>query len=102
MHHPDDEALIQQIQPVLELDHQYTRHVEARNDDLVAQIHRCCRAAGKTARIQDPYLRQRPARPRRPTHRRLGRRQASNPDDENRIHQRGELLVQETLNKLLG
>jgi hypothetical protein len=26
----------------------------------------------------------------------------SNPDDENRIHQRGELLVQETLNKLLG
>jgi hypothetical protein len=27
---------------------------------------------------------------------------ASNPDDEGRIHQRGELLVQETLNKLLG
>ena len=27
---------------------------------------------------------------------------ASNPDDEDRIHQCGELLVQETLNKLLG
>ena len=46
MHDPDDEALIQQILPVLDLDHQYTRLVEAWNHELGAQIRRCGRQAG--------------------------------------------------------
>ncbi len=101
MHDPDDEALIQEIQPVLELDHQYTRHVEAWNKDLVAQIRRCGRAAsrrlGYTVRIfaSDP-------------HDRDDRRIVvwvvvtdSTRDDEDRIRERGELLIQETLHQLL-
>jgi hypothetical protein len=47
MHDPEDEALIQEILPVLEVDHQYTRLVEAWNHQLVAQIRRCGRQAGK-------------------------------------------------------
>lgn len=33
MYDPDDEAPILELQPVLELDHQYTRFVEAWNED---------------------------------------------------------------------
>jgi hypothetical protein len=47
MHDPADEALIHEILPVLDLDHQYTRLVEAWDHDLVAQIRRCGRTAGK-------------------------------------------------------
>jgi hypothetical protein len=47
MHDPEDEALIQEILPVLDLDHQDTRLVEEWNHELVAQIRRCGRAAGK-------------------------------------------------------
>jgi hypothetical protein len=47
MRDPDDEELIQQILRVLELDHQYRRLVEAWNHDLIAQIRRCGRAAGR-------------------------------------------------------
>ena len=92
--HPDDEALIQQIQPVLELDHQYTRHVEAWNDDLVAQIRRCGRAAGRRLGYK---VRSSTSVPRDRDDRRVVVWlvvTASNPDDEDRIHQRGELLVQ--------
>ncbi len=101
MYGPDDEALIQEIQPVLELDHQYTRHVEAWNEDLVAQIRRCGRAAGRRLGYKvrtfasDPYDRD-------------DRRIVvwvvvtdSTPDDEDRIRERGELLIQETLHQLL-
>jgi hypothetical protein len=42
-----DEALVQEILPVLELDHRYTRLVEAWNRELVTQIRRCGREAGK-------------------------------------------------------
>jgi hypothetical protein len=42
-----DEALVQEILPVLELDDQYTRLVEAWNRELVTQIRRCGREAGK-------------------------------------------------------
>jgi hypothetical protein len=47
MRDPDDEALIQEILPVLDLDHQYTRLVEEWNHELVAQIRRCGRQAGQ-------------------------------------------------------
>jgi hypothetical protein len=47
MYDPEDEALIQEILPVLDLDHQDTRLVEEWNHELVAQIRRCGRAAGK-------------------------------------------------------
>jgi len=47
MHDPADEALIQEIVTVLDLDHQYTRLVEEWNHELVAQIRRCGRHAGK-------------------------------------------------------
>jgi hypothetical protein len=102
MHHPDDEALVQQIQPVLELDHQYTRHVEAWNDELVAQIRRCGRAAGRRLGYK---IRTLASDPRDRDDRRIVVWvvvTASNTDDEVRIHQRGELLIEETLNQLLG
>jgi hypothetical protein len=89
MDDPADEALIQEILPVLEVDHQYTRLVEAWNHELVAQIRRCGRKAGK----------------------RLGykiRTLASEPDrrDDRRIavwvRERSELLINQSLNELLG
>ena len=101
MHHPDDEALTREIQPVLDLDHQYTRHVEAWNHDLVAQIRRWGRAAGRRLGYKVRTLASDP-------HDRDDRRIAvsvvattSNPNDEDRIHERGELLIQETLHELL-
>ena len=60
MHDSDDEALIQEILPVLDLDHQYTRLVEAWNHDRVAQIRRCGRAAGKRLGVRSE--RSRPTR----------------------------------------
>ena len=99
---PDDEALIQEILPVLELDHQYTRLVEAWNHDLVTQIRRCGRAAGNRLGYTIRTLTSDPER-------RDDRRVAvwvvvisSNPDDEGLIRERGELLISETLNQLLG
>ncbi len=101
MYGPDDEALIQEIQPVLELDHQYTRHVEAWNEDLVAQIRRCGRAAGRRLGYKVRTFASDP-------HDRDDRRIVvwvvvtdSTPDDEDRIREGGELLIQETLHQLL-
>jgi len=47
MYDATDEELIQRILPVLEIDHQYARHVEAWNQDLIAQIRRCGRTAAR-------------------------------------------------------
>jgi hypothetical protein len=102
MHDPTDEALIQEILPVLDLDHQYTRLVEAWNHDLVAQIRRCGRTAGKRLGYKIRALASDPQQ-------RDDRRVAvwvvvtsSNPDDEHRIRERSELLISETLNRLSG
>ena len=99
---PEDEALIHQILPVLEVDHQYTRLVEERNHELVAQIRRCGRQAGKRLGYQIRTLASDPDR-------RDDRRVAvwvlvidSNPDDEDRIRERSDLLTSQTLNQLLG
>jgi hypothetical protein len=83
-----------------EHDHQYTRHVEAWNDDLVAQIRRCGRAAGRRLGYKIRTFASDPRDDRRIVVWVVVT--ASNHDDEDRIHQCGELLVQETLNKLLG
>jgi hypothetical protein len=75
---------------------------KAWNDDLIAQIRRCGRAAGRRLEYK---VRTFAREPRDRDDRRIVVWvvvTASNPDDEGRIHQRGELLVQETLNKLLG
>lgn len=45
MHDAADVALVQKILPVLNLDHQCTRPLEAWNHDLVAQLRRCGRQA---------------------------------------------------------
>ena len=102
MHDPEDEALIQEILPVLDLDHQYTRLVEEWNHELVAQIRRCGRQAGKRLGYKIRTLTSDPER-------RDDRRVAvwvvvidSNPDDEHRIRERSELLINQTLNELLG
>jgi hypothetical protein len=102
MHDPADEALIQEILPVLEVDHQYTRLVEAWNHQLVAQIRRCGREAGKRLRYKIRTLTSDPQQ-------RDDRRIAvwvvvtsSNPDDEDSIRERSELLISKTLNQLLG
>jgi hypothetical protein len=42
----NDEALIQEMLPVLDLNHQNVRTVESWNEDLVAQIRRRCGRAG--------------------------------------------------------
>jgi hypothetical protein len=102
MHDPADEALIREILPVLDRDHQYTRMVEASNPDLVAQIRRYGRTAGKRLGYKIRTLTSDPQQ-------RDDRRVAvwvvvtsSNPDDEHRIRERSELLISETLNQLSG
>ena len=102
MHDPDDEALIQEILPVLEVDHQYTRLVEAWNDELVAQIRRCGRVAGKRLGYKIRTFASDPDR-------RDDQRIAvwvivtdSNPDEEDRIRKRSDLLISHTFNQLLG
>ena len=85
MDDPADEALIQEILPVLEVDHQYARLVEEWNHELLAQIRRCGRAAGKRLGYKIRTFASDPDR-------RDDRRIAvwvivtdSNPDDEDRI-----------------
>lgn len=102
MHDLADEALIQEIVPVLDLDHQYTRLVEAWNHELITQIRRCGREAGKRLGYKIRTLTSDPQR-------RDDRRVAvwvvvisSNPDDEDRIRDRRDLLISQTLNQLLG
>jgi hypothetical protein len=99
---PDDEALIREILPVLEVDHQYTRLVEEWNHELVAQIRRCGRQAGKRPAYKIRTFTSDPDR-------RHDQRIAvgvivtdSNPDDEERIRQRSEFLINQTLTELLG
>lgn len=102
MDDPADEALIQEILPVLDLDHQYTRLVEAWNHELVAQIRRCGRQAGKRLGYKIRTFTSDPDR-------RDDQRIAvwvvvisANPHDEDRIRERSELLINQTLNQLLG
>ena len=45
--HDDDETLIAEILPALDIDHQYVRLVEGWDQELVDQIRRCGRAAGR-------------------------------------------------------
>jgi hypothetical protein len=47
MYDATDEELIQRILPVLEIDHQYARHVGAWDQDLIAQVRRCGRTAAR-------------------------------------------------------
>lgn len=87
---------------MLEVDQQYPRLVEAWNHDLVAQIRRCGRAAGKRLGYKIRTLASDPQQ-------RADRRikvwvivTDSNPDEEDRIRERSELLINYTFNWLLG
>jgi len=102
MYHATDEELIQRILPVLEIDHQYARHVQAWDQDLIAQIRRCGRAAARRLGYRVRTV---------TTESQLrddGRRVVavvvmdSNPDDEDRIRERSDLLMRETLDRILG
>ncbi len=96
-----DEALVAEILPVLEIDHQYVRIVEGYNEELAAQIRRCGRTAGRRlgykvrTSVSDPEERQ------------DGRRAVcvvvteSTDEDETRVSDRFELLITETLTRLL-
>jgi len=90
MPNPDDEALIQQILPVLELDHQDSRLVEAWNHDLVAQIRRLGRAAGKRLGYQVRTFASDPEQREDGPVMVCVVVTSSNPDDEARIRQRSE------------
>jgi hypothetical protein len=99
MDDPEHEALIQKILPALEVDHQFTRLVEEWNHELVGQIRRCGRRAGKRLGYWIRTLASDPQR-------RADRRVAvwvivisSNPDDEERIRERSELLINQALNQ---
>lgn len=102
MDDPADEALIQEILPALEVDHQYTRLVEKWNYELVAQIRRCGRQAGKRLGYK---IRTFTSDPDRQDDQRIAVWVIvtdSNPQDEDRIRERSELLINHTLNQLLG
>jgi hypothetical protein len=47
MYDATDEELIRRILPVLEIDHQYARQVEAWDQGLISQVRRCSRAAAR-------------------------------------------------------
>ena len=91
MYHETDEEPIQRILPVLEVDHQHVRHVEAWNQDLIAQIRRCGRAA---ARQLGYGVRTFQSDPNRPEDGRVVVIVAvtrSAPDEEKRIRERSDL-----------
>jgi hypothetical protein len=98
----DDEELVAEIMPVLEIDHQYVRTVDGYDEHLAAQIRRCGRTAGRRLgyRVRtfasDPQQRE------------DGRRSVvvvvteSTDQDETRVRERSELLMAETLTRMLG
>lgn len=94
-----DEELIQRILLVLEIDHQYVRHVEAWNQDLIAQTRRCGRAAARRLGFGVRTFQSDPGR------REDGRVVVivavtrSTPDEEERIRERSDLLVREAWNQ---
>lgn len=95
MYDETDEELIQRILPVLEIDHQYVHHVEAWNQDLIAQIRRCGRAAARRLGYSVRTFQSDPDK------RDDGRVVVivvvtrSTPDEEERIRERGDLLMRE-------
>ena len=102
MHDEDDQVLIAEIVQSLELDHQYVRDLDGRDQELVAQIRRCGRAAGRLLTYRVRTFASDPAE------RGDGRSVvwvvviASTPAEETRIRERADLLVRETLGQLLG
>jgi len=95
------EALIQEIIPVLEIDHEYVRIVEGWNQDLVAQIRRCGRAAAHRLGYKVRTIAT------DPVEREDGRVVVwvvithSNPVEEERLRERGDLLMRQTFSELL-
>ena len=93
-----DEELIQRILPVLEIDHQYARRVEAWDRDLIAQICRCGRAAARRLGYGVRTFQSDPDK------REDGRVVVvvavtrSTPDEEERIRERSHLLMREAWN----
>jgi len=100
--HEEDQALIAEVVTALELDHQYVRTTEGWNDSLAAQIRRCGRAPGRQLGYRVRTFATDPGE------REDGRRvvcvvvTASTPADEARLRERSNLLVRETLRRLLG
>lgn len=98
----DDEALIAELMPALEIDHQYVRTVDGWNDDLTAQIRRCGRAAARRLGYKVRTFATDPG------DREDGRRlvliavTSSTPADEARIDERSQLLIEEALRRALG
>ena len=102
MHDETDEELIDQVLPVLDIDHQYVRLVENWNQDRIAQIRRCGRVAGRRLGYGVRTFQS------DPDERDDGRVVVvvavtrSTPDEEERIRERGDVLMRETLDRLLG
>jgi len=95
MHDENDEALIEQILPVLDIDHQYVRYVEAWDQDLIAQVRRCGRTAARRLGYDVRTFQTDPDK------REDGRVVVivavtrSTPNEEERIRERGDLLMRE-------
>lgn len=95
MYDEADEGLIEQILPVLDIDHQYVRLVENWNQDLVTQIRRCGRTAARRLGYGVRTFQS------HPDERDDGRVVVvvavtrSIPDEEKRIRERGDLLMRE-------
>lgn len=95
-----DEALIQEILPVLEVDHQYVRTVEGWNTELIAQTRRCGRAAARRLAYKVRTIATDPA------DRADGRVVVcvaithSAPAEEERLKERSELLMRQTFDQI--
>ena len=102
MYDETDEALIEQILPALDIDHQYVRHIEAWDQDLIAQVRRCGRAAARRLGYGVLTFQSDPDK------REDGRVVViavvtrSTPEEEERIREWGDLLMCEALDRLLG
>jgi hypothetical protein len=101
MSHDDDELLVAEIMPVLEIDHEYVRTIEGYSEELAAQIRRCGRTAARRLGYKVRTFASQPEQ------RQGGRRTVcvvvteSTEQDETRVRERSELLVTETLTRLL-
>lgn len=95
--HPDDEPLLDEITIALEIDHQYRRLVEVWNQELVDRIRHCGRAAGRRLGYRVRTFATDPDR-------RDDQRvivwvgvTASTPEDQDRISERSQLLIEHAL-----
>ena len=87
---------------MLDIDHQYVRHVDAWNQDLIAQIRRCGRAAARRLRYGVRTVQSDPDEREDDRVVVIVAIIHSTPEEEDRIRERGDLLIREAWSHPLG